>query len=107
MKQVILSFVIGALCACSTMSLEDRAAALYGTFVVAEQTGASLIQSNAVSDDIKLRIQAADADAKPVADALLSALVAFRKNRGNPDPLIRAIETSKGIITTLAVETAP
>ena len=52
---------------------EQRAYAVYGSFTVAEEQGAVLIQDASVSDSIKLSIQRADAKAKPIADKTLAA----------------------------------
>lgn len=52
----------------------QKAYALYGTFVVFEEQGARLIQDPNVSASIKGAIRAADERAKPSADALAAAL---------------------------------
>lgn len=52
---------------------QQKAFALYGTFVVYEETGAKLISDADIPADVKSAIRTADAKAKPVADSLLGA----------------------------------
>lgn len=94
------------LAACSGLSLASKADAAYGSFVASEQAGATLIQSPAVSDSVKAGIQAADAKAKPAADALLAAILAYRTSPANADALQHALDIALPAITTLATETA-
>lgn len=56
---------------------EQRAYAIYGTFVIVEEQGANVIGSATVPDAIKHAIKIADAKAKPSADALLQAVRDF------------------------------
>ena len=53
---------------------EEKAYALYGTFVVFEEQAAIVIKQAATPVDAKTAIRKADAAAKPVADALLAAV---------------------------------
>jgi len=102
----LLCLVALALTACQGLSLESKAEATYGTFVAAEQAGASLVQSSEVSDSVKAQIKSADAAAKPVADALLSAIVAYRADPKSADALQGALTVALPAITILATETA-
>ena len=69
-----------ALVACATVNplsaaktTEQRAFALYGTFVVAEEAAVDVLALPGLSAADKANIKAADAAAKPAADALLDA----------------------------------
>lgn len=53
---------------------EQRAYAIYGTFVIVEEQGANIISSAKVPTAVVSAIKAADARAKPSADALLQAV---------------------------------
>jgi len=55
---------------------------------------------------VKAQIKSADAAAKPVADALLSAIVAYRADPKSADALQGALTVALPAITTLATETA-
>lgn len=52
---------------------EQRAYAVYGTFVVAEELGAKIVTDATTPASVKQAIKDADAKAKPAADALLDA----------------------------------
>lgn len=91
---------------CQSLSLESKATATYGSFVVAEKVGAALIQSPNISDAVKSRIKAADANAKPGGDALLEAIIAHRANPLETDQLKHALDVARPAIITLSVETA-
>jgi hypothetical protein len=52
---------------------EQRAYAVYGTFVVIEERGAALVTNPATPPAVTAAIRVADAKAKPTADALLKA----------------------------------
>ena len=56
---------------------EQRAYAAYGTFVIFQEKAVDLVGEESISDDVKLRIIAAEEQAKPVADGLLEAYVEF------------------------------
>lgn len=53
-------------------TLEQKAFAAYGTFVVYEENAADLMGSANVPDEVKVVIQATDSIAKPAADILVS-----------------------------------
>lgn len=76
----LLLFTAAILQACGTANplaraetLEQRAFAAYGTFVVFEEQAAKLISSGELSNSAVRAIGRADAEAKPVADSLLEA----------------------------------
>lgn len=54
--------------------LNQRAYAVYGSFVIAEEQGAKIEIDSAVPANIKQGIRIADAKAKPAADVLVKAL---------------------------------
>ena len=56
---------------------EQRAYAAYGTFVIAQETAADLVEDTSIPRGVKLRIIAAEERAKPVADSLLDAYMGF------------------------------
>lgn len=95
-----------ALAGCASLSLDSEATAAYGSFVVAEKAGAELIQSPEVPDGTKAKIKSADAKAKPVADALLGAIVECRRVQCDPATLQGALTAALPAITLLAMETA-
>lgn len=78
-----LSLFVGHLSGCagtplsSGQDVSQRAYALYGTFVIVEEQGARLVQDTTVTSAIRHSIQTADAHAKPIADALASALRSY------------------------------
>jgi hypothetical protein len=81
-NKVWLSFAIiaaTALSACTANPIsaaqtpDQKAYALYGTFVVFEEQAASLIRNVSTPDSVKTVIRKADMAAKPVVEDLLSA----------------------------------
>jgi len=85
----LLALFIATAIGCATVSpmapaqtAEQRAFALYGTFVVAEETAADLVQLPGLGAAQKAAIKDADAKAKPVADALMDAAREVFKIRG-------------------------
>ncbi len=70
-------------------TVEQRAFALYGSFVVVEEQAAVLVRNKAIPKGIRKAIQAADAKAKPLADRVRSLAVQLNAARMayNADPL--------------------
>jgi hypothetical protein len=56
---------------------EQRAYAAYGTFVIAQETAADLVEQQSIPRGVRLRIVQAEERAKPVADSLLDAYTEF------------------------------
>ena len=56
---------------------EQRAYAAYGTFVIAQETAADLVEDASIPDGVRLRIIQAEERAKPVADSLLDAYTEY------------------------------
>ena len=56
---------------------EQRAYAAYGTFVIAQETAADLVEDTAIPRGVKLRIIAAEERAQPVAESMLEAYMEF------------------------------
>ena len=56
---------------------EQRAYAAYGTFVIAQETAADLVEDASIPDGVRLRIISAEERAKPVADSLLDAYTEY------------------------------
>ena len=104
MKLILSLGVSLTLCGCA--STLPKAEAAYGTFVVSEQAAASLIQSPTVSNDTKQKIKAADAQAKPVADALFTALVSCATT-SNCAAVAGALNAASASISTFAQEVKP
>lgn len=84
MKRLVLVMAVLALAVvggCKTLSApfqaaetpEQKAYALYGTFVVFEEVAASVATDPATPVAVKNAIKAADAEAKPDADSMISA----------------------------------
>jgi hypothetical protein len=80
-------FLAFALASCSVnpfrtaQTLEQKADALYGSFVIAQKQGVALVRDPTVSDGIKRAIAEADAVAKPVADELYAAVIEYAAAR--------------------------
>ena len=62
-------------------TIEQKAYATYGTFVIFEEKAAELVSSGTLPDDVSLAIIDADERAKGVADSLLDATIEFIKIR--------------------------
>lgn len=58
-------------------TIEQRAFATYGTFVIIEEQAAKLVSSGQISDSAVRAIARADAQVKSVADALLDIALEF------------------------------
>lgn len=56
---------------------EQKAYALYGSFVIFETEGAQLVADPSIPVNAKLAIKSADAKAKPTADALLQSVLDY------------------------------
>ncbi len=56
---------------------EQRAYAAYGTFVIAQETAADLVEQDTIPRGVRLRIIQAEERAKPVAESLLDAYIDF------------------------------
>lgn len=83
-----------------------KAEAAYGTFVISEQAGATLIQSPSISDATKQKIKAADAQAKPVADSLFTALMSCL-TASDCTAVSGALDAASTAILTLSQEVHP
>lgn len=101
---VILSIASLALPACQStpvkeaQTLQQKAFALYGTFVVYEETAASVMQDASVPESVKAAIRKADAEAKPIADSLLDGARTYIK-------ISTAIDAAPDSATKLSVAT--
>lgn len=74
-------------------SLEQRAFAAYGAFVVAEEQAVILVRDKRIPVSVRKAIQQADRVAKPAADALLQAAVIYQRATVKSDgDLLQAIE---------------
>ena len=78
---LVMMLVLQACAASNPMAkaetVEQRAFAAYGTFVIFEEQAAKLIQSGELTSSTVRAIGRADAAAKPVADSLLDATLEF------------------------------
>lgn len=84
----LLVVASAAITACGTLNpvaraqtVEQKAYAVYGQFVVVEEQAAALVQEASVPASAKQAIARADAVAKPVADKLLAATLAVEQVR--------------------------
>lgn len=59
--------------------IEQRAFAMYGSFVIAEEQGAKLATDSRVPLSVRVAIKRADNAAKPAADALLQVLKTYEE----------------------------
>lgn len=73
--------VLSTMAACASMNpvskaetTEQKAYALYGTFVIFEEQAAKLVQSPEVPANVKQALRDADKAAKPAADAVLDGV---------------------------------
>jgi hypothetical protein len=80
--QLLLLLAIG-LAACAVnpfrtaQTLEQKADAMYGSFVIAQKQGVALVRDPSVPDSVKRAIAEADAAAKPIADDLYDSILEF------------------------------
>lgn len=82
-------FVILSLPGCATVggplkaaeTVEQKAFALYGTFVVFEEAAVTVVQNEQLPRSVRRAVQNADAKAKPVVDSLLDAVLEVQKIR--------------------------
>jgi hypothetical protein len=91
--------------------IEQRAYAVYGTFVVIEERGAQLVGDPNTPAAVKVVIRLADSKAKPSADALLKATqdylsIAAQVKAGGSTPAALATATANltGWITTATAD---
>lgn len=102
----LIALLGGALSACqSTNALaaantrDQKAYAVYGTFVVIEEQAATLVTSPATPAALRAAIRSADAKAKPTADTLKKALVQY-------DAAFAAVKAGASSDTALGVAAA-
>jgi uncharacterized protein (UPF0147 family) len=95
-----------ALTACGTLNplshaqtIEQKAYALYGEFVVVEEQAAVAVQDANVPKNVRSSIAAADAAAKPVADELLKSAAAVK---GIRDELAAGHSTEEQLVIATA-----
>ena len=79
-------WIASGIYACTTINpiskaetIEQKAYATYGTFVIFEEQAAKLVSSGTLPDNVSLAIIEADERAKGVADSLLDATMEFIK----------------------------
>jgi len=94
----LLVVAVAALSACGTLNplshaqtLQQKAYAQYGVFVVIEEQAAAIVQEASVPASAKQAVARTDAVAKPVADKLLAAVLAVDQIRED----IRAGKTTE------------
>lgn len=88
-RLAFIAFAALALSACASITapvktaetVEQKAYALYGTFVVFEEQGAALILDARTPLAVSRAIQRADAAVKPVADSTISAALELQRIR--------------------------
>lgn len=80
---------IASLPGCATVSaptkaaetVEQKAFAVYGTFVIFEEAGADIVENTSLPLDVRRAVQNTDRTAKPVADALVAAALEAQRIR--------------------------
>lgn len=102
LKTILVLAACAVLSACQGLTVEQKAEVAYGSFVTAEKAAAQAIASPEISDGVKHQIQVADTEAKPPADALEAALLAYRKNKDNADALTQALNIAAPAIAAFA-----
>ena len=80
---------------------EQKAFALYGTFVNLQETGAELILSPNVPEEVKAAIQATDAVAHPAAQILQSTAVKVLKARAELEAGVSTVEELSAVLIAL------
>lgn len=94
----------------AAQDVEQRAYAVYGSFVIVEEQAAKIVSDPNVPAAVKQALRGADARAKPSADALLGSLQAFQTTAaqlkgsgGSPDAtrLQNAIDAAAGDVAIL------
>jgi len=83
----------------TAQTLDQKAYAVYGAFVVMEESAARLKQDATVVTEVKQALTAADARAKPSADALLQAIQDY-------DSAATALKAGSGTASALTITTA-
>ena len=80
-RTALVLTVLATLGACASLNpvskadtAEQKAYALYGTFVVFEEQAAKLVSSSEVPENVKQALRDADKAAKPAADSLLDGV---------------------------------
>lgn len=101
---ILALYLLLSFAGCAGSTLETRADAAYGSFVVAEQAAAQAIQSPAISDSVKLKIQKDEAAAKPLSDSLEAAILAYKQSPTAEGQLSQALDAAIAAINTLAAE---
>lgn len=80
---VVVAFALSACGSLSPLShaqtVEQKAYAVYGEFVVIEEQAAAVVQSAEVPVNVRKAVADADTVAKPIADALLNAAATVKK----------------------------
>lgn len=105
-RWLALILIAAVVAGCSTLSplkaaetAEQRAFAAYGTFVVYQELAVDIMRDPQVPDSVKLRIQRAEGQAKPVADSLLDTALEvssirrqFDEGRATDSALLVAVQ---------------
>jgi hypothetical protein len=79
LKFLVASIVISTLVGCAANPFkvaetpEQRAFALFGTFVALEETAADIIEDPNVSEEVKARIRTTDQQAQPIVQGMYDA----------------------------------
>jgi hypothetical protein len=100
----LLVALIASLSACKSNpfeaaeTVEQKAYAAFGVFVVAQVQVGDILQNPAIPDDVKLRVQRAEQTARPVANSLVDAALEVETIR-------EQLEAGEGTEERLAIAT--
>lgn len=87
-------------------TLEQKAFASYGLFVIAEEEAANLMADPAIPDSVKFQIQFADRIAKPAADILLRAAKGVEQARKELEAVANPTAEDKLLVALQALNAA-
>jgi hypothetical protein len=114
MKLSILPLLV-LLAACSSnpfktaQTVEQKGDALYGSYVIAKEQGAAILQNAAITDEVKRPVATAMVESKPVGDALQGALIEYAVVKSEVDrgatPQERLAIVEQNIATWIAKAT--
>jgi hypothetical protein len=69
----------------TAQTVEQKGDALYGSYVIAKEQGAAILQTASVTDEVKRPVAQAMVDSKPVGDALQDSLIQYASVKAQVD----------------------
>lgn len=102
MRQVAAAFLVVFLASCATSpidviqsaeTIEQRAGALYGTWVIAQEAGARIVVLPETPDSVVFAIASSGKRVKPIVDAMQDSYIAYTVQKDLVQATINAGET--------------